>query len=682
MRPMRGIASARMLAAVTLAACLATSFAQTQYFEVLEYRDPTQCERMQCQSVRSPYCRDHLNGFYLKEKGCPDEMICTACEYGNTTHPTMCRCENPPFSIPVLYGQECNMGQVCIEGEGICYRPCDTYLHITLCEKTEHCRWNTTTYKCDAKPPAQPLVVWADLPKANPFSQGNEILALMGASLFPQGFEDFKTSAMGYQLQGILLTDLIQLESMFLQLDQNNDGVLDAEEYGKLPNTLASLDAASLAQLSQGTSRRLANGALARAVAEFEDGMEGVDSEGRQLQATSSATTTGPTTSTDTTTTSTTLTPAPAPAAVVVRPEACGAMIPAKFFCSFDQSCKADCKECGWKSATDSAFSMCVRPTALTCHSDGSQEFCQTDQSCHPNGDCAKCVDRPIVDHAMHVCLAVWWKPEPSIQWTNWVCRDRSKVGMPCRADQDCIYGLKRCLGGKCQPLQPYNQNLTCATDFDCPHLGYYCPADPTGGENIYWVQYCRRQKQMDETCNEDRQCFPNTLCNNAEAQPRCRRYFSLDLGTPSKDDALCALGWRDRFGKCAPPAKSKQAGRSCDSSRDCITTDATGRTGECRCKAWWDKDDSKYCDPVTGDYDQHWVKRRDYISYRFDNCGSFWTEEECLRVFGAAAKKKKLDMQCETQKLSHGPYMPPEECGVVDPVKFPDFCEQANAMR
>jgi len=658
-----GLSGGRRLAAVILAASLGLSSAQTQYFEVLEYRDPTQCERMQCQSVRSPYCREHLKGFYLKEKGCPVGQICTACEYGNTTHSTKCRCENPPFSIPVLYGQECGMGQVCTEG--ICFRPCDTYLHITLCETTQHCRWNTTTYTCDSKPPPAPLVEWAMIPKGNPVSQAQQIIGMMGAALFPQGFEDFQKSAHGYVLQGILLQDLIQLESMFLQLDENNDGLLQASEYANLPNALVALNTAALSQLSASSgSRRLANGSFERFLEEF--------TGERKLQ--------GSTTTQETTTTSTTLTPAPAPAAMVVRPEACGAMVPGKFFCTFDQSCKADCKECGWKSATDSAFSMCVRPTALTCHADGGKEFCATDQSCHPNGDCSSCVDRPIVDHASHMCLAVWWKPEPSPQWTNWVCRDRNKVGMPCRNDQDCIHGLKRCLGGTCQPLQPYNQNLTCEVDYDCPHLGYYCPADPTGGENIYWVQYCRRQKQKDETCQEDRQCYPDTLCNTAEPQPRCRRYFSLKIGTPAKDDTLCSLGWRDRFGKCAPPAKSKEAGRNCDSDRDCLTTDATGRTGECRCKSWWDKDDSKYCEPVTGDYKDHWVKRRDYLSFRFNQCGSFWTEEECLRVYGSQGWKLKLGMLCEMQKLAGGPYMPPADCNVVDAEKFPDYCAQESA--
>jgi hypothetical protein len=174
----------------------------------------------------------------------------------------------------------------------------------------------------------------------------------------------------------------------------------------------------------------------------------------------------------------------------------------------------------------------------------------------------------------------------------------------------------------------------------------------------------------------------PDTLCNVAEPQPRCRRYFSLEIGTPAKDDTLCALGWRDRFGKCAPPARSKEAGRSCDSDRDCLTTDATGRTGRCRCKHWWDRDDSKYCEPVTGDYENYWEKRRDYLFFRFENCGSFWTEEECLKIHGAKAQKLKLDMLCEQQQLSKGPYLPPPDCKVIDAEKFPDYCAQAEQVR
>jgi len=634
-----------MVFITVVASLFGRAAAQSQYFEVLEYRDPTQCERMACMSIRSEYCREHSRGFYLREKGCTDGKICTDCEYGNNTHPTLCKCENPPFTIPVMYGQECNAGQVCAPGEGVCFRPCETFLHITLCDDAPHCRWNTSSYSCERKPDAIQPIVWADMEPANPYVQGEMIVKSMSGDHFPLGFDDFKASAKGYMLRGVLLEDIIQLESMFLQLDENNDGELVPYELSKLPNVLVQLDATAEARQNaeaEGTVRRLTNHTL-------------------------NSTTTQPSTVTQ---------------VQVVRPEACGAMNPRQFYCSFDQSCKVNCLECGWKSATDTAFSMCVRPTPSACHADGGQEFCPSDQTCHPDGDCSECVDRPIVDHSQHMCLGLWWNPEPPIQWSYWVCRDRNKVGMPCRHDQDCIYGLKRCLGGACQPLQPYNMNHTCESDFDCPHLGYYCPEDPTGGEDIYWVQYCREQKQENEVCQSDRQCGPDMLCNTAEPRPRCRRRFSLDIGTSAKDDTLCAFGWRDRLNKCAPPAKSKQAGRSCDSNMDCITTDVTGRQGQCACKAWWDIDDSKYCMPVVGDYADHQENLRNYLFFRATKCGSFWTEEECLRVFGNEALALKLAIQCETQKLSGGAYMPPPDCNIHDKERFPDYCAWKDEVR
>ncbi|CAK0873268.1 unnamed protein product [Prorocentrum cordatum] len=81
---------------------------QSVYFEVLSFREPGQCERHQCMSARRDECRDHLEGYYLKEKGCPDGQICTRCTYpaANSTDPTICECENPPFSTIADYNQD------------------------------------------------------------------------------------------------------------------------------------------------------------------------------------------------------------------------------------------------------------------------------------------------------------------------------------------------------------------------------------------------------------------------------------------------------------------------------------------------------------------------------------------------------------------------------------------------
>merc|ERR1719215_2434838 len=112
-------------------------------------------------------------------------------------------------------------------------------------------------------------------------------------------------------------------------------------------------------------------------------------------------------------------------------------------------------------------------------------------------------------------------------------------------------------------------------------------------------------------TCRADRECKPDLRCNTAESPGRCRRLFSIPIGGPASQDALCEHGWRDVNFKCAPPAKSKQVGQTCDSHDDCVTTDITGRPGECVCKSWWERSDPRYCNPVTGDYANHHQKLR-----------------------------------------------------------------------
>lgn len=610
--------------------------AQTEFFTALKYRGPAQCERAQCLSQAAANCKEELDGFYNKEKGCQAGQICTNCAYGNISVVTLCYCENPPYSVPALYNQLCNSGVDCAQGEGECFRPCGTYLHVTLCP-TYRCEWNTETLQCEDLSSAANLATWANVAlDATPYVQGQRVVA--GTTLFPIDFDNFKASSAGYRIRGILIEDVIKLQSLFSELDSNFDGLLSSSEYAGLPNVLAALDAVVVAQIQASND---AQAATETATA-------------RRLQLLKTE---------------------------IPSPEVCNSRRPRQFYCSFDVSCKSDCRECGWKSATDRAFATCVQPSADACFADGGKVFCSSDLLCHPPGDCSNCVDRPVVDHMQHSCLAVWWNPQPLTQWTNWVCRFRNKVGMGCRNDQDCIYGMKRCLQGQCQPFQPYNPNQTCASDYDCPHLNYYCPPDPTGGQNQYWVQYCRQQRDEGMTCSEDRECKPHLLCNSGEGQPRCRRLFSLDLGNPADRDILCRLGWRDRNGLCAPAAKSKQAGRSCDSDLDCTTTDQTGRTGLCTCKAWWDQGDSKYCAPVAGDYARHQESLRNYLWFRATKCGSFWTEEECLNIFGAEAQKLKYALDCETQQLSGGPYLPPAGCGIVDETRFVDACAKLAAL-
>jgi hypothetical protein len=464
---------------------------------------------------------------------------------------------------------------------------------------------------------------------------------------YPLDFTDIKHVAEGFRIQNQLLANVTHLETVFQQLDLDNDGFLNHTEYTHLPDVLDKVDT--------GITKAREDAALVEANARRLEQEEEVSLAQRRLQKGMWH-------------------------GQPVTPEVCGAQIPRKFFCSFDVSCRIDCQECGWKSATDQAYSMCVRPTPTSCRADGKKIYCKSDDLCHPSGNCSNCVDRPIVDFSLSQCLAKWWDDEPLQDWTNWVCRDRNNVGMPCRADQDCIYGLKKCLYGKCLSKQPYNPDMKCDTHFDCPHIGFYCPADPTGGINPYWIKYCRKQRSEGMTCSEDMECQPELRCNTAEPQARCRMLFSLEEGALASHDMFCVHGWRDMNDKCAPAAKSKKAGRPCDVDKDCTTTDATNRPGRCVCKAWWDKDESKYCEPVPGDYTNHQESLRNFVWFQAKNCGSFWTEDQCLQVFGDEFRSLKLKYECEKQKLAGGPYLPPPDSGIIDYDRFPDYCNSANS--
>lgn len=607
----------------------AVSQSASQYFQTTMYRSPTQCERDQCLSPRSTSCQNRVIGYSNMQKGCSAGQICTNCVYGNLSFPTTCLCENPPYSVSTGYNTACNSGVTC--SEGMCFRPCNTYLHVTLCPQS-YCTWNLQTLICESSTASTPIYHWLSASGLSITAQAEVIVA--STTDFPESFSDFQAASAGFQIQGTLLSDISPLQTIFSTLDTNFDGYLQKTEFVALP--------ALLAKLSSGLPARAAKAsAMARLLQNASE---------RQLQGAAS-------------------------------PQVCSLMSPRQYYCSFDASCKLNCKECGWKSATDTAYSQCVVPSPSTCFADSNKVYCPSDQLCHLPGDCSSCVDRPAVDYVMHACSAIWWGQQPLTDSRMWVCRYRNKVGMPCKMDQDCIYGLRRCLNSKCAGLEPYNPNQTCASDYDCPYLGYYCPKDPTGGENPYWVQFCRTQRSSGETCQDDRECKPDLRCNLAEAQPRCRQLFSLTLGAPANLDELCTSGWRDRFGLCALAALSKQVGRSCSSDLDCVTTDASGRTGQCSCKAWWDQDESSYCQPVAGDYTQYQQNLRAYLWFRSQNCGRFWTEQECLTIFSSKAKLLKLKVDCETQQLSGGPYLPPSSCGLSDPTTWPDYCAQLAAL-
>jgi len=505
-------------------------------------------------------------------------------------------------------------------------------------------------------------------------------------------FADFDAGAQGYVAHGYPLEEVRPVSHVFVQLDSDANGLLSKVEFSNLPTILNDLDQVAEQMRNESgiplDDRRLSREEQQAHYRQFvKRRLAELDEVAARRALTETETYDYDTNTQFMKVNGTTLT--------AIEPIVCEED-GGKEFCPLDMTCKEDgnCASCGWKTAVDHERYECVQPNAEVCKNDKGQMYCPTDLLCHPPGDCSQCPSRPIADHAQHVCLEPWWEPQPKTAWTSWVCRHRYKNGRTCRFDQDCVYGMRRCLGigkdgtGTCQSLQPYNAGHPCSTDLDCPHVGYYCPDDPTDpdptdenpGEDPYWRKYCRRQLEPLAKCSEDRECQPGTLCNTLERPGRCRALFSLDVGMVAKHPHLCNLGYTDANDKCAVAAMSKDVGRSCGMDADCETTDITGKSGVCACKSWWDGDEPKQCLPVAGDLSNHLAKWRAWYAYRKDKCGTFWTDDECVEEFGEPARKLLYGVKCEEQRKANGdgpPPMPPPGCKIPDLAKrgWVDYC-------
>ena len=43
---------------------------------------------------------------------------------------------------------------------------------------------------------------------------------------------------------------------------------------------------------------------------------------------------------------------------------------------------------------------------AYVCHADNEKEYCPTDATCKPDGDCSECDGKPDVDNKYHLCVS------------------------------------------------------------------------------------------------------------------------------------------------------------------------------------------------------------------------------------------------------------------------------------
>lgn len=115
------------------------------------------------------------------------------------------------------------------------------------------------------------------------------------------------------------------------------------------------------------------------------------------------------------------------------------------------------------------------------------------------NGACMPFQPYLVIKHFVVLCVwSCWAEWEVHHAFQKWVITATGD-GAPFRIHEgptkiyakssrrriSQFWGVEK-LGGA--PPSRYNANQTCESDFDCPHLGFYCPSDPTGGQNPYWV--------------------------------------------------------------------------------------------------------------------------------------------------------------------------------------------------
>ena len=70
---------------------------------------------------------------------------------------------------------------------------------------------------------------------------------------------------------------------------------------------------------------------------------------------------------------------------------------------------------------------------AYVCHADNEKEYCPTDATCKPDGDCSECDGKPDVDNKYHLCVSN----------TPRICQRQSKKYCP--SDNSCVTSCSNC---------------------------------------------------------------------------------------------------------------------------------------------------------------------------------------------------------------------------------------------
>ena len=627
-------------------ALLLLSSVHAELPQLLAVKVAGSCARNAC-VPKAEYCSEHLPGVYrYLGSPCVGGSACTDCSVA-PSGVVRCVCEKIPFMNSATYGQSCGLTTNCADGSE-CFRPCNTFLFKSQCPSTR-CSWRDASKDCvdlEASPsiPAwKSLIVWTD--------NITEIAATIISSYSDLGvtavsYADMQTATTGFAIGDRFLVNLVPMDHFFELLDVDMNGVVDESE---LSSGLASVLESIYTTFEVPPSQRR----LMTKLDSLVPALTGSDvAQCLNLTADSSA----------------------ALVAACADPNLQGQICAAdggKFFCPLDDgTCVVSCgPTCNWLNAEDPSTSRCVPATPSACKTLGKQ-FCGSSSECVD--DCGTaCPAMPFDDSVAYTCRVEWWTATPSTNPADWLCLYRRSADQACVSDMDCVYGARKCVNSVCAPLEGTS---VCSSDRDCG-IGSYCPPDPTGGQDQYYVQHCRPQLEEGDDCMQDTDCNGLFRCNSVDTETTsgfngvCRRLFSLAVGVASSAPELCMWGQLDQLsGLCSIPTRVPRAGQSCTSDEDC--------GGPCACTGWWDNDGEgcKKCRAGTGDLANNGETLRNYLFQRGTLCSSVWSDEECMREKPAVSAYWFAYM-CELQRLSGGVSLLQPSSGCVDGEAKTDYC-------
>jgi hypothetical protein len=325
-----------------------------------------------------------------------------------------------------------------------------------------------------------------------------------------------------------------------------------------------------------------------------------------------------------------------------------------KYYCPLTGQCVSDTctSSCSWMSARNPTTYKCVPPSRSNCLAI-SMLYCPVYGTCVSS--CTACGDTLIFsDTILGECVS------SPIALTG-ICKYNNYPYQYCISSSDCIYGTQYCSSNTCQPIP---SGSVCTSNYDCEY-NYYCPTDPSEGEDPYFIRKCVSTMKESDECVVDSDCAAFTLCNQYTGI--CTRIFSLPVGAMSSYGKLCIYGELDDLSQCLDNYKSLAVGEPCESDAECLT-ELSNFYAPCTCKPYWtDSTKPGTCSPLVTDFSQYAQTYRYFVYLRYKRCDNKFTDVQCVATY-SDVKSAWLSYKCEEQGLRGGSsYFVPDlvSCGI-----------------